>query len=166
MSEADDRATGAAGVRGTGTAAAGRGMAGVSVPARMFLAVVGIAIVVAGCAFRGPGPLREPTPEERGLTPLTGSEVRAVLNKTRYSWQAAQGATGTAITTGDGRVRVIWQTGAANGRIRFNETGYCSRFEGVRNGVEDCYRLYRTGPRAFTVVRLDGTPSGTISLIE
>jgi hypothetical protein len=36
----------------------------------------------------------------------------------------------------------------------------------VRNGVEDCYRLYRSGPRDFTVVRQDGTPSGTIGLLD
>jgi hypothetical protein len=97
---------------------------------------------------------------------LSGADVKALLNKARYRWQAAQGATGTAVTTGDGRVRVIWETGATNGRIRFTETGYCSRFEDVRNGIEDCYRLYQTGPRDFIVVRMDGTPSGTIALIN
>ena len=100
------------------------------------------------------------------MTPLTGSEVRSILNKARYRWQAAQGATGTAITSGDGRVRVMWESGAVNGRMRFTDTGYCSRFEGVRNGMEDCYLLYRNGPAAFTVVRQDGTPSGTIELIN
>jgi hypothetical protein len=136
-------------------------------PAKKFaaLATTVALLAAAGCAFREPGPPpREPTPEERGLKPLTGAEVRTVLNKTRYSWQAAAGATGTAITTGDGRVQVRWETGAVNGRIRFTDTGYCSRFEGVRNGVEDCYRLYRTGPKDFTVVRQDGSPSGTITL--
>lgn len=160
MIAADDRPAGAA----RATRAIRKG--GPTGPARMIPVMGGIALLAAGCAFLQPGPLREPTPEERGLKPLSGSEVRSILNKTRYSWQAAQGATGTAITSGDGRVRVIWETGAANGRIRFNETGYCSRFEGVRNGIEDCYRLYRTGHRSFTVVRVDGTPSGTIALID
>jgi hypothetical protein len=133
---------------------------------RLVLTTVAMALLYAGCAFREPTPVREPTPEEKGMTPLPGSEVKAILSKARYSWQAAQGATGTAITSGDGRVRVMWETGAANGRIRFTDTGYCSRFEGVRNGIEDCYRLYRTGPRAYTVVRQDGTPSGTITLAD
>ena len=128
--------------------------------------------LVAGCAAplppvsEPPPPPRQPTPAERGLKPLSGPEVRQILTKARYRWQGAQGATGTAITSGDGRVRVMWETGAVNGRIRFDESGYCSRFEGVRNGVEDCYRLYRTGPRDFTVVRQDGTPSGTIALLD
>ena len=126
------------------------------------------ALLAGGCALLQPEPVPErvPTPAELGLSPMSGPQVRAVLNKARYRWQAAQGATGTAITSGDGRVRVMWETGAVNGRIRFDESGYCSRFEGVRNGIEDCYRLYRTGPRDFMVVRQDGTPSGTISLIN
>lgn len=131
-----------------------------------------LASALAGCALQlpqigePPPPPREPTPQEKGLKPISGTEVRSILNKARYRWQAAQGATGTAITSGDGRVRVMWETGAVNGRIRFTDTGYCSRFEGVRNGIEDCYRLYRTAPREFTVVRDDGTPSGTIALLN
>lgn len=131
--------------------------------------LLGLAILVmvsAGCAVREPMPGSAPTPIQKGMKPLSGAEVKAILDKTRYRWVAAQGATGTAITSGDGRVRVMWETGAVNGRMRFTDTGYCSRFEGVRNGMEDCYRLYRTGPRDFTVVRQDGTPSGTIALLE
>ena len=133
---------------------------------RPLLTMVAVVLLAAGCTVMEPVPVREPTPAEKGMTPLSGAEVKAILNKARYSWQAAQGATGTAITSGDGRVRVMWETGAVNGRIRFTETGYCSRFEGVRNGIEDCYRLYRTGAQDFTVVRQDGTPSGTIALIN
>jgi hypothetical protein len=139
-------------------------------PARGRLLPFAFALALAGCATQLPPvsepPPREPTPAEKGMKPLSGAEVRQILSKARYRWQGAQGATGTAITSGDGRVRVMWETGAVNGRMRFNETGYCSRFEGVRNGMEDCYRLYRTGPREFTVVRQDGTPSGTIALLD
>lgn len=133
---------------------------------RLRLTLAALLLSCAGCALIRPEPIPEPTPAERGMKPLSGNEVRTILNRARYRWQGAQGATGTAITSGDGRVRVIWETGAANGRMRFTETGYCSRFEGVRNGAEDCYLLYQTGPGDFTVVRQDGTPSGTISLIN
>jgi hypothetical protein len=149
-----------------------RGTEMANLPAsRRPLLAAALAMALAGCALQlpqigEPPPAREPTPEEKGMKPLSGAEVRNILNKARYRWQAAQGATGTAITSGDGRVRVMWETGAVNGRIRFTDTGYCSRFEGVRNGIEDCYRLYRTGPRGFTVVRQDGTPSGTIALLD
>lgn len=127
------------------------------------------ALLAAGCTLLPTLPTQpapEPTPAERGIKPLTGPEVRALLGKAHYRWEGAQGASGTAITSGDGRVRVVWETGAVNGRMRFTDTGYCSRFEGVRNGIEDCYRLYRTGPNEFTVVREDGTPSGKIALLK
>ena len=153
-----------------GTACAQRPSPGRLLPGRGFLLPVALSLALAGCAAPLPPvsqpPPREPTPAEKGMKPLSGPEVKQILSKARYRWQGAQGATGTAVTSEDGRVRVMWETGAVNGRIRFDETGYCSRFEGVRNGVEDCYRLYRTGPRDFTVVRLDGTPSGTIALLD
>jgi len=131
---------------------------------RLALILAALLLSLAGCTLLQPAP--EPTPAEKGLTPMTGAEVRAVLNVARYRWQSAQGASGTAMTSGDGRLRVIWETGAANGRIRFTDTGYCSRFEDVRKGIEDCYLLYRTGPRDYAVVRQDGTPSGTIALLN
>ena len=70
-------------------------------------------LLLAGCA------LTESTMSGRGMQPMTGPEVQAVMSKTRYRWEAAAGATGTAMTSGDGRIRVIWATGAVNGRIRF-----------------------------------------------
>lgn len=125
---------------------------------RFLLAILALGALSAGCAFN------EASLGDKGMKPLSGAEVKALLGKARYRWEAAQGATGSAITSGDGRVRVIWETGALNGRMRFTQTGYCSRFEGVRGGVEDCYRLYRTGPLEYTVFKEDGTHSGRIAL--
>ena len=133
---------------------------------RSFGAALAATLLAAGCTLLPTRPAPEPTPAERGIKPLTGPEVRALLGKAHYRWEGAQGASGTAITSGDGRVRVMWETGAVNGRMRFTDTGYCSRFERVRDGAEDCYRLYRTGPNEFTVVREDGTPSGKIALVK
>jgi hypothetical protein len=131
---------------------------------RRFPLIMALALVSAGCNLLPTAP--EPTPADKGLTPMSGAEVRAVLNTARYRWQSAQGASGTAVTSADGRIRVMWETGAVNGRIRFTDSGYCSRFQDVRNGAEDCYRLYRTGPRDYAVVREDGTQSGTIALLN
>jgi len=136
--------------RGTVCAAATRAGIGTAVAA----------VLLAGCA------LTESTMSGRGMQPMTGPEVQAVMSKARYRWEAAAGATGTAMTSGDGRIRVIWATGAVNGRIRFTKTGYCSRFDGVRGGAEDCYRLYRTAPREYAVFKEDGTHSGKIEVLD
>src|SRR5690606_35416593 len=67
---------------------------------------VAAALVVGGCTLLPTlpsQPPREPTPVERGIKPLTGPEVRALLGKAHYRWEGAQGASGTAITSGDGR---------------------------------------------------------------
>ena len=136
------------------------------------LALAGL--LLAGCTVtnlpRPPGPDQRPPPasetdiRQSGGQLMSGADVRSILTRARYIWEGAGGASGNAITTPDGRIRVIWDSGAVNGRIRFTDTGYCSRFERVRNGAEDCYRLYRTGPGLYEVFRLDGTRSGRIRI--
>ena len=122
---------------------------------------------LTGCAG-GPFAPAQPTEETTratGAEALGGPETRALLGKpVRYRWTTAQGATGNAILDGKGAVRLFWETGAVNGRIRFNETGYCSRFRGVRDGKEDCYRLFRLARDEYRVFRDDGRFSGTITI--
>ncbi|MGE0802260.1 MAG: hypothetical protein AB7G13_33235 [Lautropia sp.] len=126
-------------------------------------AALAVALTVAGALFAG-CTFDEGALKDKGMYPLTGPEVQAILAKARYRWEAAGGASGTAVTTPDGRMRMMWETGAANGRIRFTKTGYCSRFDGIRGGAEDCYKLYRTGPSQYTVFKDDGTHSGRITV--
>ncbi len=111
-----------------------------------------------------PAPATETDVRRSGGQLMSGADVRSILGKARYRWEGVGGAGGNAITTPDGRIRIIWESGAVNGRIRFNETGYCSRFERVRGGAEDCYRLYRVGPGQYEVFRLDGSRSGRIQI--
>lgn len=134
--------------------------------------MVAATLLISGCETVGPA--TSPPPARPGIEPpaqptggqlMSGADVRSILTRARYRWEGTGGATGTATTTPDGRIRVIWDTGAANGRIRFTDTGYCSRFDGIRNGAEDCYRLFRTGPGTYDVQRLDGTRSGRIQIL-
>lgn len=115
-------------------------------------------------------PLGDPTTSESGMksagqSPLSGAEVRGVLNKPqRYRWTTAAGASGYTQIAPNGRVRTWWDSDAVNGQIRFTDSGYCTRYEGVRNNREDCYRLYRVTATQFRIFRADGTYSGLIDL--
>lgn len=101
----------------------------------------------------------------RGTPALTGEQTQKLLKNATWRWQGNNGAHGTAITHDDGRLRVNWESGGVNGWIRFNESGYCSRFKNLRNNREDCYRLYPTGPNRYDVFRTDGVFTGNIEIL-
>ncbi|MGE0311342.1 MAG: hypothetical protein AB7P21_06955 [Lautropia sp.] len=136
--------------------------------ARRGAPVAAAIVVLAACTSvstgpQGPVPPTEDATRGSGAEALSGAQARAVLGgPVRYRWTTAQGAKGNAILDGKGAVRLFWETGAVNGRIRFNENGYCTRYRNVRDGKEDCYRLYRIGADEYRVFRVDGRFSGTI----
>lgn len=102
---------------------------------------------------------------QSGLQPLSGLQVRRLLGKpVRYTWVTPGGASGRAIISTNDNIRIIWDTGAANGRLRFTRTGYCNRIHDQRNQPETCYRAYPTGPGELSVFKEDGTPTGRITL--
>lgn len=122
--------------------------------------------VLAGCGTLGSGGKpQEKQLRDSGTPPLSGRQVRALLENSNYQWEGNNGARGFGITSGDGRLRIGWETGAVNGRIRFTDTGYCSRFKALRNNEEHCYRLYPAGPRRYTVFRTDGQFTGHITIV-
>ena len=132
-------------------------------------ALVGCAaIALAACtsAFLAPDLATEAGVKQAGGEPLAGPQSRAVLGRVvRYRWTTARGAQGYALLDGKGAIRTFWETDAVNGRIRFTETGYCTRYRNVRNGKEDCYRLYRMAANEYRVFREDGQFSGTITIL-
>lgn len=131
------------------------------------LALATVALGLAACTNIQ---LSEPTPTEGGMksagkAALSGAEVNTLLNRPqRYRWTTAAGASGYTQISPNGRVRTYWDSDAVNGQIRFTDTGYCTRYEGVRNNREDCYRLYRVTPTQYQIYRADGTFSGLIDL--
>lgn len=142
-----------------------------------FLRISGLALalgVMAGCGiFGGSGASgtgsdasREKTLTEQGTRPLSGAQTQALLGKTQYQWEGSNGARGIGITYGDGNLRIAWESGAINGKIRFTNSGYCSRFKQLRNNREDCYRLYPNGPNRYSVFRTDGHYTGLITIVR
>ncbi|MDO5104164.1 MAG: hypothetical protein Q4D91_14950 [Lautropia sp.] len=122
--------------------------------------------LLSGCSLLDSARPSEDSLKAQGTSALSGSQTRSLLNHARYRWEGANGARGNGVTFGDGNLRIFWETGAVNGKIRFTATGYCSRFKGVRHNAEDCYRLYPDGPRQYKVFREDGHYSGQITLIQ
>ena len=76
----------------------------------------------------------------------------------------AAGASGYTQVAPNGRIRTYWDSDAVNGNIRFIDDGYCTRYDGVRDNREDCYRIYRISATQFRIFRADGVYSGLIEL--
>lgn len=131
------------------------------------IAIAGIALGLAACSST---PLGDPLSTENGMrsagiSPMSGAEVRKTLNRPqRYRWTTAAGASGYTQVSPNGRLRTYWDTDAVNGRIRFTDDGYCTRYDGVRGEREDCYRMYRVTSTQFRIFRVDGTYSGLVEL--
>ena len=129
--------------------------------------LIAAGLLVAACASAPPA---DPTTTEGGTRSsgskqLTGAEARATLGKPqRYRWTTAAGATGYTQVSANGRIRTYWDSDAVNGNIRFIDEGYCTRYDGVRDNREDCYRIYRITPTQYRIFRADGIYSGLIEL--
>ena len=144
-----------------------RGGPGRGLPRLAGIVLAGLVLLLGACTHT---PLGDPMSSESGMRsagnpPLSGAEVRAALGKPqRYRWTTAAGASGYTQVAPNGRLRTYWDTDAVNGRIRFTDEGYCTRYDGVRNSQEDCYRVYRITARQLRIFRADGTYSGLIEL--
>lgn len=132
---------------------------------RLLAAAAGL--VVAACTSV---PLGDPMTTESGIRSsgskaLSGAEARATLGKPqRYRWTTAAGASGYTQVAANGRIRTYWDSDAVNGSIRFIDEGYCTRYDGVRDNREDCYRIYRITASQYRIFRADGVYSGLIEL--
>ncbi len=127
-----------------------------------------LALLLSGCQVAGlqqDSLTTESGVRASGGRLLGGAEAQAVLGKPqRYRWTTANGASGFTQVSLGGRLRTYWDSDAVNGRIRFTDTGYCTRYDGVRDDREDCYRLYRMTTDDYRIFRADGSFSGTIQL--
>lgn len=125
-----------------------------------------ITLAVTGCATRRPtvpDTKSEAALRASGVERLSGRQVKAVLGKPlRYRWEGAGGAVGSAIVAADHSIRIFWETGAANGRLRFTQNGYCNRIMDQRRQPETCYHAYRSAEDEWTVFRESGEYAGRI----
>lgn len=115
--------------------------------------------LAAGCAAT------EGALKEKGANALSGAEIRATFASAgTVKWVNARQNSGTSVFTEPDRWDVTWSTGSDKGTIRFTSDGYCSKYATLRNGQEECYRVYRTGEKELTVFKTDGAYDARITL--
>lgn len=63
----------------------------------------------------------------------------------------------------DGTQRVAWKGGIDEGKYRIENGQFCSKWKKIRNGKEECYKIYRSGDNEFTWIKLDGSYDSTMT---
>ena len=123
------------------------------------LAVIALA---AGCAAT------EGALKEKGAKPLSGDEIRSTFASAgTMKWTNANNVSGTSVFTAPDKFDVAWGTGSANGTIRFTAENYCTTYPTLRNGKEQCFRVYRNGGSELTLFEADsGKYGGRVSLAK
>lgn len=78
-------------------------------------------------------------------------------------WQGSANA-GTSEFLPDGTVKVSVGTNFSDaGRYRVTDGGWCSQYGRIRGGAETCFRVYQTGPNAYSTVTDKGDADVTFS---
>ncbi len=117
-------------------------------------------LAVAACASN------EGALKEKGLQPLSSDQIKALFSKPQtMDWQASNGRSGTSQFQPDGTVSV--QVGANfndTGRYWINDSGWCSQYQRIRQGQQACFRVYQTGPNAWSTVTDKGEADVTFRL--
>jgi hypothetical protein len=111
-----------------------------------------IYVILAGCAPT------EKALRERGLSPLTQSELEALYSRTwTFRGTLPEGLKWTGTYTPDGVVKVDWRQGADEGSWRIIGGKFCMTFKVILNGEERCVTVYKTGGNEYTAFNPDGS---------
>jgi hypothetical protein len=121
-----------------------------------------VLIVLAGCA------LTEKALQERGLSPLTQSELEAMFSRTRtFHRTNAEGGSGTVTYTPAGVVKLDWIQGADEGFWWIAGDKFCVKYnikyKPILRGGERCFTVYKTGENEYKAFNAEGSSAGTVS---
>jgi hypothetical protein len=117
--------------------------------------VAAIFIGLSGCA------ITEKSLRQRGLSPLTQSELEALYSRTRTAHgtiiMAGRTAEGVRWTyTPEGVVKVDWRQGGAEGSWRIAGGKFCRTFKVINDGQEFCVTIYKTGQNEYNAFHAEG----------
>jgi len=114
-------------------------------------------LLVSGCATT------EKSLQERGLTPLTHSELETLMSRTRTArWTTSKGVTGTGSYTQDGTAKLAWSGGGAEGSWRISGDRFCTKYPTIRGGNETCFSLYKMHENEYQSFFPDGSLNATL----
>jgi hypothetical protein len=67
----------------------------------------------------------------------------------------------TGTYTQDGVAKIDWGRGADEGSWRIIGGKFCTKYPKVRNGVETCFTVYKTGENEYKSILPDGSLNAT-----
>jgi predicted enzyme related to lactoylglutathione lyase len=99
---------------------------------------------------------------EPNVRALTRSEVQAVLKRGgKGRWVSFGGGTGgTMAYSPNGKARVAWANGKAEGTWALKGNALCTAWPSMRDGREQCAVYYAVDGRTYQSFQVDGTPDG------
>lgn len=122
------------------------------------LAAIAVALL-SSCATT------EKSLQQHGATPLTHSELEALMSRTRTeNFTTATGLSGTATFARNGTVKVDWGTGDAQGTWRIVGNRFCTKYQTLRGGNETCVSQYKTSKNEYKLFFPDGSLDATVVL--
>jgi hypothetical protein len=66
----------------------------------------------------------------------------------------------------NGIQKIKWSGGADEGRYRIENGQFCSKWKAIREGKEQCHRIYHTNDDEYVWVKLDGSYDSTMVFKE
>ena len=122
---------------------------------RLHCLVACLAVSLSGC-----GTVATPSqPEAR--TYLSAEELKALLSQTRTVRITVGNTRALGIYSQNGNAQLDWGTGSTRGNWRLEGDKFCSKYQGLRRGYEECYRFSKVSADTYRVFNLEGTGSST-----
>lgn len=117
------------------------------------------ALILALASLAGCG-TTEKAMQEKGVTPLSGTELRELLVGSTMNYRNTNGIVSTVNFRADGSAAVSWASGSDIGTWRIAGNTFCSKWNEVRSGQERCSRSYRDGEKYVTFESESGNRLG------
>lgn len=101
------------------------------------------------------------TPKQKlidsGVEQLNDMELKELHTDAVQTWTSPKGISGKNTYHSDGTVTVEWKGNKDEGTWIIKNNSMCSSMTQMRNGVERCFAIFKTGDNEYKVFGPDGT---------